>query len=83
MLEENSETGTSVLGVADVDLVTAVMLPHIADVETTCSVAHMSRVPDVTCASTLHLIGEWVCIVVMFAPEVRICRHHWHHLGCS
>ncbi len=58
MLEENGETGPSVLGVADVDLVRAVMLPCVANVETiaVCG-AHVSRVLGVTSVSTLHPSG--------------------------
>ncbi len=58
MLKECGETHSCMLGVTDVDLVTAVVFPRFAKVETTCSVWRPCLlIPGVTCASTLHPSG--------------------------
>ncbi len=58
VLEENGETGLSVLGVADVDLVTAVMLTRVANVETTCSMWGPCFT-SAGCYVCFYLASEW------------------------
>ncbi len=75
MLKECSETCLCMLGVADVDLVTAVVFPCIANVEATRSV-WCPFLMITWCDMCFNFASKWcggVCIVIAFAPEVRIC----------
>jgi hypothetical protein len=64
------------LGVADVDLMTAVVCLHIVDIENTHSVWRPSLL-IARCDMCFNFASEWckrVCIEVMvFAPEICIC----------
>ena len=75
VFEEHGETCSRMLGITDVDLVTAVVLPRISNIETACCVGcpcFLYAWRDMC----FHLASKWcerVCIIIVFAPEVCVC----------
>ncbi len=74
MFEEHSVAGAGVPSVVDVDLVAAVVIPCVADVETTGCVRSLHLT---VCWDKMHLNFapewcKWIGVVIMLLPQVGV-----------
>jgi hypothetical protein len=85
VFEKDCVAHSCVMSVGDIDLVAPIMIPSVANVETTGSVGspRFSYCWDKMCFDLASKWCKWVDVIIMLFSQIFICGYCGHHLRWS